>query len=135
MTGKLRSWMHANKHSVVVIDNDNAQSTYDTSMVDSTLANGTYHAQPALRWQPSCTRKGSVTKWVWLCSNLSIDPASMDGSLDLNGDIISHDFPTPSGRLDGWGLVVFTRIVWIRLPEARMRWTQELVQRTIPIGM
>ena len=51
MSGKLRSWKHANKYSVVGMDNAYSRAAYDTSMVKSTLANGTDPVQDTLGWQ------------------------------------------------------------------------------------
>ena len=43
--------------------------------------------------------EGSLPKWVWLYSNLSIDAGLTDASLDLNGQMVDQDFLCTSGRL------------------------------------
>ena len=78
MTEKLRRFVYANKHLLVRMDNIYGRATYDTTIVESMLANGIDLVQDTLDWQALNVVKGSMPQWVLLYSNLSIDPRLID---------------------------------------------------------
>jgi len=98
--GRLTTWIYANKHT----PKDGTKSFLSRAMYDSDQLEFTYvelkdKARLDARSVGLTVVEGSLLKWIWLHSNLSIDTSLMDAALDLNGHIVDQDFLGTRGRL------------------------------------
>ena len=98
--GKLATWIYANKHT----PKDGTKSFLSPARYDSDqLEISSVELKDKVRLNGGSVgltdMGGSLPKWVWLYSNLSINAGPMDATLDLNDRIVDQDCLGTRGRL------------------------------------